>query len=428
MFSKKKIQFNLKILIIFVAKLIVSNFGFQLQKIKGFYLLILFLFLISISSGAKLNNTRCPIEPTELSVEKFSATYDGDTIYFCCRECVDIFEASPELFLQAIDDIKTKQQSFDNKPLSQKAFDSIWNFFFYLPGTSIIIIAGLIIFILRKKIFVSAKINRAFKNAVIALLFFDICYSQHLSSRNKKIEILENEIHSTTFLEYGTPLIPAISKQQPSLRKTYYRGNDERNPALYNGGNYRTAEFTIDLCNNLNEPANYDELINSKDLYLRVRIMKSPNTAKHFWQKGKMGNIYATSNSKKFHWYKDQITDAVYLNNIGDNQWEFKYPLEEFILGEDDQIIRGIVYLCEKRKSSNNMVIGGRFHYAFQFDLKLFSKKFDNTSDLWMGPLYRKRSLRIWEIPEKEWLSSDPIPINEKKNEIKNPTLLGIDK
>jgi hypothetical protein len=45
-----------------------------------------------------------------------------------------------------------------------------------------------------------------------------------------------------------------------------------------------------------------------------------------------------------------------------------------------------------------------------------------------MGPLYRKRSLRIWEIPEKEWLSSDPIPINEKKNEIKNPTLLGIDK
>ena len=43
--------------------------------------------------------------------------------------------------------------------------------------------------------------------------------------------------------------------------------------------------FTIDLCNNLNEPANYDELINSKDLYLRVRIMKSPNTAKHFWEK-----------------------------------------------------------------------------------------------------------------------------------------------
>ena len=272
-----------------MTKLNVSNFGFQLHKIKGFYFLILFLFSISISSGAKLNNTRCPIEPTELSVEKFSATYDGDTIYFCCKECVDIFEASPKLFLQAIEDIKTKQQSFDNKPLSQKAFDSIWNFFFYLPGTSIIIIAGLILFILRKKIFVSSKINRGFKNAVIGLLFFDICYSQHLSSKNKKIEILENEIHSTTFLEYGTPLIPAISRQQPSLKKTYYRGNDERNPALYNGGNYRTAEFTIDLCNNLNEPANYDESINSKDLYLRVRIMKSPNTSKHFWEKDKMG-------------------------------------------------------------------------------------------------------------------------------------------
>ena len=411
-----------------MSKLNVSNFELQLQKIKEFYFFLLFLFLISVSSAAKLNNTRCPIEPTELAVEKFSTTYNGDTIYFCCRECVDIFDASPELFLKPIEDIKTKQQSLADKSFTQNTFDFVWNFFFYLPGTSIVIIVGIILFILRKKFFKGEKIKVNFKHTVIVLLFFDICYSQHISSRNKKIEILENEIHSTTFIEYGTPLIPAISKQQASLKKTYYRGNDERNPGLYNGGNYRTAEFNIDLCNILNEPASSEKLINSKDLYLRVRIIKSPNTAEHFWQNYKMENIYATSNSEKFHWNKDQITDAVHLNKIDENQWEFKYPLEKFALGEEPQIIRGIVYLCEKRKSSKGMVIGGRFHYAFQFDLKLFSKKFDATSDLWMGPLYRKRSLRIWEIPENEWLSPDPIPINENNKKIKSPTLLGIDK
>jgi hypothetical protein len=44
-----------------------------------------------------------------------------------------------------------------------------------------------------------------------------------------------------------------------------------------------------------------------------------------------------------------------------------------------------------------------------------------------MGPLYRKRSLRIWEIPESEWLSTDPIPINQMNDRNKDPILIGID-
>ena len=55
------------------------------------------------------------------------------------------------------------------------------------------------------------------------------------------------------------------------------------------------------------------------------------------------------------------------------------------------------------------------------------TNEISNTSDLWMGPLYRKRSLRIWEIPESEWLSTDPIPINQMNDRNKDPILIGID-
>ena len=58
--------------------------------------------------------------------------------------------------------------------------------------------------------------------------------------------------------------------------------------------------------------------------------------------------------------------------------------------------------------------------------LKINKGTLTPKSDLWMGPLYRKRSLRIWEIPEEEWLSHKPIPENQSKKIIKDTALLGI--
>ena len=428
MFSRKKIQFNLSFLYKSFYKLNPTKLLSSFDRIKTLFFCILFSLLINDSSASKLSNIRCPIEPSELAVEKFSTTYKDELIFFCCQECVDIFENTPELFIKSIADVRPIDSSASRKSIAQKSKDFVWNFFFHLPGISIIIICGLFFFTLKIKSLKYNPVIRNWKTIVISLLLFDICYSNYKTSREEKLEHLEDEIHSTTFLEYGSPLIPAISKQPASLKKVYYRGNDERNPALFNGGNYRTAEFIIDLCNKSNEPINYDSLVDYKNVYLRVQILKSPNTSEHFWEHDKMQNIYATSSSKKFHWKKDKVIDAVYLNKTEEDKWSFMYPLEKFSIGESSKVIKGIIYLCEKRVSTSNEVVGGRFHYAFQFDLKLFSNQFDKTSDLWMGPLYRKRSLRIWEIPEQEWLSNEQIPINTQKKKVKDPILIGIDK
>ena len=386
------------------------------------------LFSASKALGSQLNNLRCPIEPTELATQKYKSEYNGDIIYFCCSECVSLFEESPEIYSKSIQEIKSNKISETEKTFIQKIIDTTWNLFFQFPGSFLAILILFIYLIFKKFPLTKWVPKKSWNPILIIALMFDLFYTHLIHKESSKTNSLIEEVHSTTFLEYGEPLIPSISKLPASIKKTYYRGNDERNPGLYNGGNYRTAQFTIDLCNSSNDTIGYDSLVDYKNLFLRVTISKTPNTSNHFWSKKKMDTIYVTANSEKFHWSKNRLHDATNLYKIDSkNEWQFKYPLQSFSVGNQNRLIKGIIYLCEKRYNQNNSLIGGRFHYAFQFDLKIISNEISNTSDLWMGPLYRKRSLRIWEIPESEWLSTDPIPINQMNDRNKDPILIGID-
>lgn len=395
-------------------------------------LILVYIYIILFSASnalcSQLNNLRCPVEPTELATPKFNSEYNGDIIYFCCSECVSLFEESPEIYSKSIQEIKSNKNLETEKTFIQKIIDTTWNLFFQFPGSFLAILILFICLILKKFPFAKWVLKNSWKSILIIALMFDLFYTHLIHKESSKTNSLVEELHSTTFLEYGEPLIPSISKLPASIKKTYYRGNDERNPGLYNGGNYRTAEFTIDLCNSSNDTIGYDSVVNYNNLFLRVTISKTPNTSNHFWSKKKMSNIYVTANSEKFHWSKNRLSDATNLYKIDSkNEWQFKYPLKSFSVGNENKLIKGIIYLCEKRYNQNNSLIGGRFHYAFQFDLKIISNEISNTSDLWMGPLYRKRSLRIWEIPESEWLSTDPIPINQMNDINKDPILIGID-
>ncbi len=407
----------------------------QTLPIMGF-ITICFLNAIAVLSAAVINNTKCPIEPTELAVSKYKSNYEGNTIYFCCKDCVSIFNSNPKPYLQTIAGFNTQHTSQNNKSTLQKTFDDTWNTAFSFPGISILLISCIGILLIR---FASLKLPnsslsskcartlstpRSIQLIIICCLAVEALHAHLAHKINAKDTELENQLHSTTFLEYGDPLIPSRPKGDPSLQSKYYRGNDERNPNLYNGGNYRTSEFYIDLCNNEGQSVNYDSQVSAENLFIRVAIKRSPNTAEYFWKKERMNRIYVTKNSGKFHWTKDKITDSVKLiETEHEKSWEFRYPLIDFHI---DNHIKGIIYLCEKRKSDNGNLIGGRFHYAFQFNLEINEDRLDPMSDVWMGPLYRKRSLRIWEIPETEWLSSMPIPENQSKIPIKNSTLLGI--
>jgi hypothetical protein len=326
----------------------------------------------------------------------------------------------------------------------QKKFDAIWNAGAATPGLTLGVLAIASLFGARLVLgklapgsglatFSRSLTGRGGIATLAALALAGEALSAHLAHRKTRQAIaeaeLEHDIHYTVYQEYGDPPMPSRPEGPPSLASVYYRGNDERNPALFNGGHYRTTTFHLDLCDAGGTPRDHGDAAAADDLFLRVQFERAPGTPDYFWLPERMAAIYATRDAGKFQGRFDAVDDAVAMSEIESLQrWEFRYPLSGFARGQSGSTIRGIVYLCEQRTDDDGQTVGGRFHYAFQFDLSFRSSgRLTTESDLWMGALYRKRSLRIWEIPGREWLSTEPIPVVEGAQSTTDPKLLGIE-
>ncbi len=142
-----------------------------------------------------------------------------------------------------------------------------------------------------------------------------------------------------------------------------------------------------------------------------------------------MANIFASRSAEKLLGRNgESVEDAIPMSVLRPMwEWEMRYPLEPFGETSKGDRLKGIVYHCEKRFGAGDVQIGSRFHYAFQFDLVIEDGIVQEGSDIWMGATYRNRALRIWEIPQHEWLSTEAIPVIEGTNLTTDPKLLGIE-
>jgi hypothetical protein len=268
---------------------------------------------------------------------------------------------------------------------------------------------------------------------VIGLALAGEAFSAHYLRLQENRADLEkdliHEVHASTFAEYGYPPIPARPKIPARLEATFYRGNDERSSQLWNRGFYRTTDFKLDLCDADGKTITYGDELKPTEQFFRIRVIRAPGTPDFFWTPKRMKNIFASrSPDKLLGRGNTPVPDAVPMKVVRPLwEWEMLYPLEPFVKTSADGRLKGIIYHCEKRFDHKEVQMGSRFHYAFQFDLRTAGGKLADNSDLWMGATYRNRSLRIWEIPQEEWLSTEPIPMIEGENLTTDPKLLGIE-
>lgn len=373
-------------------------------------------------------NAFCPIEPTEAALPEYSTKFGDKTYYFCCSECVEMFNANPAKYLDP-----SELGSDVERGRLQAWFDTVWNTAARTPGLSVGGLAILAMFVARFAIpkFRPLLGTKSF-TAMIGLALGAEAFSAHRlrkqDAREHEEEKLIHSVHASTFHEYGHPPIPEKPKVSPRVSAKFYRGNDERSSQLYNGGYYRTCDFNLDICNRDGGPIGYGDAFDIDSSFLRIRIVRAPGTPDFFWKPERMKNIFASRSADKFLGRNGEpVADAVPMNAVRPMwEWEMRYPLAPFKKSSDSQL-KGIVYHCEKRFDDDDVQIGSRFHYAFQFDLKFDGGKLDEASDLWMGATYRNRALRIWEIPQREWLSTEPIPVVEGENLTTDPKLLGIE-
>jgi len=226
---------------------------------------------------------------------------------------------------------------------------------------------------------------------------------------------------------YGSPPVPIRPTRSKQVGGTFYRGNCERHPLLFNGGNYRTATFHVGLYDSDYKRVEVGGTLKSGTVYIRFEIERAPKTARAFFRDSLMSTIYLSEHTFKHPSREKVATKPVQLETIEEAQrWAAFYPIGR-VEGEREETISGLVYVVMGKP--NNETISGSTQYGIKYDLRFAGGTLHEYSDLWMGELYITSPIahpQPDKVPLNEWFDYRPIPVITGEN-TKDPKLLGID-
>ncbi|MFO1022868.1 MAG: c-type cytochrome domain-containing protein [Planctomycetales bacterium] len=224
---------------------------------------------------------------------------------------------------------------------------------------------------------------------------------------------------------YGFPPKSTRPDYPRQIEGTYYRGNCERSPQLFNNGNYRTATLRIGLCDARHQPLKYGDPIPKDGLFVRFEVDRAPRTTGILFTPEIIASIFLSSEP-----YEDQEQPlkkpVIHLEATKENQtWVAYYPigLPQPGSGKD---LAGTIYVYKGTVTEEK--VRGEIHYGIQYDLTIENEKLGKDSDLWMASFYWNDRLAVpqpGKIPLEHWFDWRPIPEISGENST-DPTLLGI--
>jgi YHS domain-containing protein len=396
-------------------------------------LLVAILLVLAAPAWAQSakQNEFCPVMPSKPALPDFEMKFRGETIQFCCENCRQLFLKDPAAYLSQLpqfeanpaaleEDLETADsllKDLDTQKTSQHLFVVTSS------AAALLVLWWLVRGVFRRRGWrlgvrpLLAELGICLLLGVIAAMYFRVRSLDHEVHQAQ----LKDLLHFATFYDFGDPPVPAKPPVPKRLHATFYRGNDERSPRLFNGGNYRTCTFHVALCDNEGRELKYGNE-GSSPLFIRLQIERGPHTPDFFWHADNMRKYFLTRQVDPFIGSTGPIADRVNLNTDEPMQrWSAMFPVD----GDAGAAKRGgIIYVCEQFATEKQMV-GARYHYAIQYDLDLAGGRIGERSDLWMGALYRTRKVLQWRLPLHEWFSHEPIPVLPRPM-ANDPKLLGI--
>ncbi len=222
-------------------------------------------------------------------------------------------------------------------------------------------------------------------------------------------------------IRYGPKIRP---QHPPRMCGEYYRGNDERDPALFNGGFYRTATFRVELRDADGSPLEWNSPWPSSAA-VHLELVQAPFATRALFDPKliELGGLWDAD-----PWIPDLRGDprVVHLQPVPgrDDAWEADFPIA---IDSATTTARGTVFyyrsLPEVGKPSR-----GEVHYAIEYDLRNEGGKIGGQSQVWMESLYNVSKIDFpaeGKITPAEWFSAVPIPEIVGGN-TSDPKLLGI--
>jgi hypothetical protein len=208
--------------------------------------------------------------------------------------------------------------------------------------------------------------------------------------------------------------IPPHPMHPPRLGGRYYRGNDERDKALFNNGFYRTATIDLHLVDEDGARLKWNDKLNSEQpkLFVELTIERAAEATKELFS----DRVLAAT--KLLHF--DQGTKNVYQfeSIVAADKWRVRIPIG----AADEGQLQGMVYLTYGGQPA-------RPHYGIRYDISINNDQISPTSEIWMGSLYDLGG-RVLQptgdsILADRWFDWRPIPEIEGRGST-DPKLLGL--
>lgn len=407
------------------------------SSIRALCFSVVCLLWLSGSSATLGNevNAKCPVLQDRNATADYAVTYKGQEIRFCCSECVTEFLDNPEIYESVLPQLQ-------DIPLRARLQMFLGDHGGLVVGSILLVIlVALRIHRLRHPVRAAeseSRIGRLLQRrisptvpllALSGYLGFEV---YHLQAHLQETQ-LEDEIHFATFYDFGYPPVPKRPDTEPRVRASFYRGNDERSPKLFNEGNYRTATFHVSLCDGDQKPVDIGDQVDGRDLFLKFEIDRPPFTPDFLYNEQMMSTMFLTAECDRFLGRDQPVPDAVGLTETEPMQsWVALYPIRRANDCCHREECRGTVYACQRHFHQPKLAFlgkrlaGARFHYGIRYDLQIRDGVLHAGSDVYMGALYRTRKLPTWRVPMSQWFSHEPIPVLPGEN-VDDPELLGID-
>jgi hypothetical protein len=279
----------------------------------------------------------------------------------------------------------------------------------------------------------AARVSPAWYVAVAAAAFaaeYAFHKRQALAVSERRIEELTEQIRALNQANnpgsaavYGSPPVPIQPLHPDRLGGTYYRGNDERNPALFNGGFYCTCKFHVLLCDADGRALAVGDAVPDAGLWVRVEVERARGTTPSLFTDD---ILLASCLSRQV--VEDTQTPRVadepqwFQTVESEQRWVATYPLGR----PTETTASGLIYVYKTATPGD--FSSGLYHYGVQYELQLEDGRIAAGSKLWMGSLYITGNLqlpRAGQIQLNEWFDWRPIPEIEGQNTT-DPDLLGI--
>lgn len=263
-----------------------------------------------------------------------------------------------------------------------------------------------------------------------ALLLFGIGYYYNRANTLEKENLRLAEkgsssgpvIPAATIVSASSLPMPPHPMHPTRLGGTYYRGNDERDETLFNGGFYRTATIDLHLIDSAANRLGWGDDLSAGQA-VEIVIERAPKATRELFTERVLNSIsiehFCQTDSKIVESQKFEVVEE-------EQTWRAVVSLPESQSWNDGRM-HGMIYLMYGVQPGEERL--PRPHFGIRYDLKIAGSKLAESSDLWMGSLYTLGGRVL--VPEKgqvlldRWFDWRPIPVIDGAAS-NDPKLLGL--